>query len=69
MESIYLIHTREFVNSNKPIYRLGRGTDVINRINQYPLGSKVLFIMACNNSLKCEARLINILKTKFIHIP
>jgi len=66
MEGIYLIHTREMIATNKKIYKIGRSHNIISRINQYPRGSKVLFIMACNNSIECETYLINLFKTKFI---
>jgi len=67
MEGIYLIHTREMITTNKSIYKIGRSHNIINRINQYPRGSNVLFIMMCKKSIECESYLINLFKTKFIH--
>ena len=32
-EGIYLIHTREFYNNNKPIFKIGRSHKLENRIN------------------------------------
>ena len=66
MEGIYLIHTREFITTDIPIYKIGRSYNIENRTNQYPRGSKVLCMIMCENSLACENYLINLFKTKFI---
>lgn len=66
MEGIYLIHTREFITTNKPIYNIGRGGNVQNRVKQYPRGSQVLFLSICRNSKLCKKDLIKIFKQKFI---
>jgi hypothetical protein len=31
IEGIYLIHTREFVNSKKKVYKLGRSSQIFTR--------------------------------------
>ena len=66
MEGIYLIHTREFIKSNKNIYKIGRSNNIECRIRTYPKGSNVLFIMKCKNSTFCEDNLIRLFKKKFI---
>ena len=65
MEGIYLVHTREFLNSNKPIYKIGRSSNIVNRTKQYPNGSNVLCMLCCENSVECEAKLIELFKIKF----
>lgn len=65
MEGIYLVHTREFLNSNKPIYKIGRSSNIVNRTRQYPNGSNVLCMLCCENSVECEAKLIELFKVKF----
>ena len=65
MEGLYLMHTREFIATNKPIMKLGRSNNTENRTNQYPKGSRIMLMIACKNSIACEAYLINLFKTKF----
>jgi len=66
MEGLYLIHTREFISTDKPIYKIGRGGNLHKRIKQYPNGSNLLFSHTCKNSVFCEAQLISIFKDKFV---
>ena len=66
MEGVYLVHTREFINADMPIYKLGRSYNIENRTNQYPRGSNVLFMIMCENSIECENYLIKLFKEKFI---
>jgi len=65
MEGLYLIHTREFIRSKEPIYKIGRGDNVKKRVFQYPNGSDILFVNICKQSKLCEAQLIEIFKEKF----
>ena len=65
-EGIYLLHTRELYNLYEYIYKLGRSKDLDNRVKQYPKGSKIIFMIKCNNSIFCEKKLIEIFKKKFI---
>ena len=64
-EGIYLIHTREFYNNNKPIFKIGRSHTLENRIKYYPKGSKIICMINCINSVICEKELIKIFKEKF----
>ena len=66
MEGVYLIHTREFIKSDETIYKLGRSFTLDNRVKQYPNGSKILLMIACEKSVVCESKLIEIFKIKFI---
>jgi len=66
MEGLYLIHTREFINNNSSIYKIGRSGNLQQRVLQYPNGSIVLFLHICKQSPLCEKKLIDIFKQKFI---
>lgn len=65
-EGVYLLHIREFNNTNKPIYKLGRSNHLENRVKQYPNGSKIMLMLKCKNSKSCENNLIKLFKSKFI---
>jgi hypothetical protein len=65
-EGVYLLHTREFISTNVPIFKLGRSNHLDNRVKQYPNGSKIMLMIACNNSVSCENNLIKLFKAKFI---
>jgi len=65
-EGVYLLHTREFVNTKQPIFKLGRSNQLDNRVKQYPNGSKIMLMLKCKNSKSCEINLLNLFKTKFI---
>ena len=65
MEGLYLLHTREFITTEMPIYKIGRGDNVQIRVSQYPNGSHVLLLIRCKNSKLCEKKLIEIFKTQF----
>ena len=66
MEGIYLIHIREFINSQENIYKIGESIDMDKQLRRYPNGSIVLFRMKCKESKKCKEYLKEILKVKFI---
>jgi hypothetical protein len=57
-EGIYLIHTREFISTNVPIYKIGRSNNILKRINQYPNGSIVYLIIWCKDNLIHEHNLL-----------
>ena len=65
MEGIYLMHVREFISTNKNIYKIGRSHDIDNRVRQYPKGSRIEYINSCKNSVLCEKELIKIFKKSF----
>jgi hypothetical protein len=69
MEGVYLMHTRECVNAELLIYKIGRSHNLGSRIKQYPNGSNVICALPCNNSIICEQLLLDIFKKKFIHKP
>lgn len=61
---IYIIWTREFVNSNKAIYKIGRTRDIHKRLHQYPKHSKLLYCVFTTDIIDKETQLIEILKNK-----
>jgi hypothetical protein len=66
-EYIYLIHTRDFFNANKKIYKIGRTEQKnLNRIKQYPNGSSLKLYTNVHDNRKAERELINIFKQRFI---
>ncbi len=60
------MHTREFIKSHEPIYKIGRSNILDNRVKQYPNGSNILLMIKCKNSILCENNLIKLFKEKFI---
>ena len=66
--SIYLIIEREFVNSGKNIYKIGRTNQPFpRRYSQYPNDSHMILHMACNNCVKLEKIIKKKFKKKFNH--
>ena len=64
-EYIYLIREREFVNSDEQVYKIGRTTNVKNRMNQYPKDSQVILITPVTDSVWYETQLIKIFEERF----
>lgn len=62
---LYLIHLREFINSNENVYKFGRTSDVYFRCKNYPKGSKVVFCVEVSDQVKAEHELIEMLSTQF----
>jgi hypothetical protein len=65
MEGLYLIHTREFISTNKEIYKIGRSSNIENRVRNYPNGSNLLLSIISRNSIQCEKDLIKKFKLTF----
>jgi T5orf172 domain len=63
---VYLFHTREFFNSNQPIYKIGK-TEQPNftRFASYPKGSVMLFQSSCRNCLLLERKIIKLFTSKY----
>jgi hypothetical protein len=63
---IYLLQTREFLNSNQPIYKIGKTTKSnFIRFNQYPNGSVLLFQSSCYDCNELERRIINLFTMRY----
>lgn len=66
MGIIYLLKTREFINTN--IFKIGRsGKDGTTRTNQYPKGSILYLLVTVNNDKIIEQMIINSFLINFIH--
>ncbi len=68
MGYFYIIHTREFINNNQLVYKIGRtdSKDGNSRFIDYPKDSIPLFLIFVNNSIEFESIIINLFKNKFI---
>ena len=62
---IYIIHVREFLESNRDIYKIGRTSKGLDRLKGYPKGSKLIFLRECEDSVIMEREIIIFLKKKY----
>lgn len=63
---VYIIHEREFVKENAPVYKIGRTTKGHSRYTGYPKNSILIFHIECNTSCNIiEKQIINVFKTKY----
>lgn len=53
----YIIYEREFVNSKKDVYKIGKTTKGIKRIAQYPKGSEPILFMQVKNCHEFEKKI------------
>ena len=66
---IYLLQPREFLVQDIHIYKIGKTTQPnFSRFNNYPVGSKLIFISECNNCDLCEKEIIKLFKEKYHHM-
>jgi hypothetical protein len=66
-EYIYLLQEREFVESNRLIYKIGKSKQInASRIRQYPKGSVLLFQKICKNCDLNETELKKLFNEKYI---
>lgn len=63
----YLIHLREFMRLNETTYKLGRTSDVKQRLQNYPNGSRYCFCLAVADMYKFEDRVRKKFLKKFKH--
>ena len=64
--SIYLLKLREFISTNENVYKIGRSRKIMNRLNQYPRGSEILFVSRCSNIVRAEREILRLFKNQFI---
>jgi hypothetical protein len=64
-EFIYIVYLREFINNERNIFKIGRTENIIQRISNYPKGSKIIFMMPCSEIKKCESEIIRIFIKKY----
>lgn len=66
MPQIYLIRTREFLNLNQPVYKIGRSNSkILTRMNGYEKGSEIILSSQVVNCYILEKELKKIFKEKF----
>lgn len=66
---IYIIHEREFVNSEQPIYKIGKTTQSVKRLGGYSKGSRLKLLLEVEDCHKCEKLLIQKFDELFINKP
>jgi hypothetical protein len=62
----YLLRTREFLNSNENIYKIGRSLNLNKRIKTYPNNSEIILLLNTKNEIETEKIIIKIFKKTFI---
>jgi len=63
---IYLIHEREFIRTSEDIYKVGMSRQPnLDRFNNYPKGSILLFQMECIDCRFVESIVLQVFKDKF----
>jgi len=61
---MYLLHEREFINSNQNIYKIGFTKALHNRMGSYPKGSKIICVLPVSEDP--ESFCIQKFRSKFI---
>ena len=66
LQYVYLIREREFIQSGKPVYKIGKTKQPnFSRFKQYPKGSVIIHHSASFNCDTCENEIIKLFKTKY----
>ena len=63
---IYLLQTREFINSGKQIYKIGKTVNPVNRMGNYGKGCKVKIMYLVEDCDKAEKEIIKLFNEQFI---
>ena len=66
MSYIYLLRTRACVNSNEPVYKIGKTTDFSKRIAEYDEGSEPILLLYVKDCDTFEKTLINLFNLQFV---
>lgn len=70
IERLYLIHDAVAIAAKENVYKIGRtSVQDLSRFKNYPKGTKVLFLMECNESVFLEKNIIEIFKSKYTFRP
>jgi hypothetical protein len=65
-DSIYLIWTRESIQLDEPIYKVGKTKRIgLERFKEYPDGSELLFHISCHNCTDKETKIKELFKKKY----
>jgi hypothetical protein len=65
---IYIIQEREFAKSGEDIYKIGKTRGLRNRMGDYPKGSKIKFIIPCDDIDKTERELLILFDEQFVRM-
>jgi hypothetical protein len=66
LQYVYLIQEREFIQLDKPIFKIGKTKQPnFTRFTQYPKDSALIFQSACYDCDICEKEIIQIFKKKY----
>jgi hypothetical protein len=65
-KGIYVIQTRECVDANNNIYKIGQSKNIGKALQKYPNGSKVFYIIECLEPIKYKNKIIKLLKNNSI---
>jgi hypothetical protein len=66
LQYVYLIQEREFVQSGKPVFKIGKSKQLnFERFKQYPKGSVMIHQSACINCDECEKEIILFFRKKY----
>ena len=63
---LYILREREFINTNRNIFKVGRTANLRNGLSNYPKNSEIIGICACKNVKEAECRLKRIFKMMYI---
>lgn len=62
---VYVIWTREFMRNKEQIYKVGRTSNLKERLNNYGKGSVVLFYQETSQNVRAESKCLEICRLKF----
>ncbi len=54
---VYVVHEREFKESGRPVYKVGRSGDIFQRLKSYPNGSHPLLTASVRDQVAAETQL------------
>ena len=63
--TIYLLCEREFLNSENPVFKVGKTTEMNKRMSKYPKGSHLLFCMTYDDIHEKEKRVLKMMEDNF----
>ena len=61
--SVYVIKTREFINANRCVIKVGHTSDLERRMQAYPKRSKCILAVPVPDSKHCEGLLLQMLRS------
>ena len=65
---IYLVQEREFIKLDDNTFKIGRTKNLMQRMSQYPKGSRLLFNICVQDTIRAESELLAIFQKTFEHV-